>query len=291
MSPAAQPQGYPGRPGYPQGNPQQGYPQQGYPQQGYPQQGYPQQGYPQQGYPQQYYPQQPQLPQQQLPQQPPGADQGDDEPSGFGFAMALGTDFPLGFGPQLTLEIPGRLFVQGTFAWMPAAYGSAIVGLIEAFGKDEALLGPVIEDALADSFVFRASLGWRPFPSAGFELFAGYTTISVSGTAPPQVIADIIEGDLAKEVKAELTEDTSVDAQLHNFHVGLGWRWLAFEDHLLIRIALGYTQTVDSSSSISVSQNPELETRLAPTFTDALHNILTNDVKLPVFRANVGYRF
>ena len=276
MSPAAQPQGYPGRPGYPQG---------------YPQQGYPQQGYPQQGYPQQYYPQQPQLPQQQLPQQPPGADQGDDEPSGFGFAMALGTDFPLGFGPQLTLEIPGRLFVQGTFAWMPAAYGSAIVGLIEAFGKDEALLGPVIEDALADSFVFRASLGWRPFPSAGFELFAGYTTISVSGTAPPQVIADIIEGDLAKEVKAELTEDTSVDAQLHNFHVGLGWRWLAFEDHLLIRIALGYTQTVDSSSSISVSQNPELETRLAPTFTDALHNILTNDVKLPVFRANVGYRF
>jgi len=277
--------GYPQQ-GYPQGYPQQGYPQQGYPQQGYPQQGYPQQGYPQQGYPQQGYPQQPGV----APNA--GQDQTDQDERSVFFDVALGTAFPLHFGPQASLEIPGRVLLQGEIGWMPGAYGSAIAGIVSAFGRKGNLIGEIVEDTLSDSLVIRASLGWRPFPSAGFEITAGYTTIGISGDVSPQVLGNVVPtSELEEEILEKLEEDAAVSSQLHNFHVALGWRWLALEDHLVIRASVGYTQTVASSTSVEIPGDAEFEGRLSPAVNDALDDIVTSDVKLPVFGLNLGYRF
>ena len=230
-----------------------------------------------------------------LPPGPGGPDQASsgaaDSKSGVAFDMAVGTAFPLGMGPQLGVELPGRLLLSLELGWMPAAYGSAVVGIIETFGKENNILGRVVEDSLADSFVFRASGGWRPFPSAGFEIWLGYTTIVVSGAAPPDVVAGVIGGELHDRIEAELTDDLVVDAQLHNIHVALGWRFLAADDHLVIRAAVGYTQTLGSSSSVEIPQSSELQAEVDPVFSDDLDTILRHDVKLPVMSATVGYRF
>jgi hypothetical protein len=290
------------------GSYQQPYGQQPYGQQPYGQQPYGQQPYGQQPYGQQPYGQQPYGQPQGYAQRPqarvhPGysgnpayappyqPDATEEEESGFAFDLAAGTQFPLGFGPQLGLEIPGRILLQAELGWMPGFYGSAIVGMIEAFGDEDALLGDVARDALSNSFVFRLSGGWRPFPSAGFEILAGYTTIGTSGTASPDVVARVVDGEVARVLRNEVEDDLDIGAQMHNFHIALGWRWLAVDDHMVIRAQLGYTQTVGASASVELPEDQELENRLQPIFDRKVSELLTSDVKLPVLGLMMGYRF
>ena len=274
----------------------------------YPQNGqYQQYGqYPQNGQYQQYgqYPQQGAYGPQGYYQQPgaypgynaayPPAEQPedeDDEGSGFAFDLLAGTQFPLGFGPQLGLEIPGRILLQAELAWMPGFYSSAIVGMIESFGDEDALLGDVADDALSNSFVFRIGAGWRPFPSAGFEVLGGYTTVATSGDAGANVVGRVIGGDLGRAIRDEVTGKVGMKSQLHNFHITVGWRWLLVDDHMVIRAQLGYTQTVAASSSLDLPGNAELESQIQPIFDRKVGELLTSDVKLPVIGVMAGYRF
>src|SRR5258706_6912569 len=38
------------------------------------------------------------------------------------FDITAGTVFPLGIGPELVLELPGRIQLKGNVLWMPGAY-------------------------------------------------------------------------------------------------------------------------------------------------------------------------
>lgn len=282
------------QPGYPQGYPQPRYPQypqpgsgQRYPRPGYPQ-GYPQPGYPQ-GYPQPGYPQgypQPGYVPEDVP-----VEEEDEDPS-VAFDLALGTTFPLDLGPQASLEIPGRLLFQLEVGWMPGAYGSAILGMIESFGAENAVLGPAIENSLSDSVVVRVGAGWRPFSSAGFEIYGGYTYIGVNGSASPETVARLIDDDdIADEIETRFEEDLTVGAKLHNIHIGVGWRFLALDDHLVIRALLGYTQTLGASGDVTIPDEPELQALAQPIFDRELTRVVTRDVKLPMIGASGGYRF
>ena len=231
------------------------------------------------GYPQ--YPAEP-YPQQQPPIDVPPEDAA-DEGSGVAFDIAAGTSFPLGLGPMLSLEVPGRILLQTEIGWMPPAYGSAIVGIISSV-NETAFLTKVVEDALADSFVFRIGAGWRPFPSAGFEITGGYTMISTGADIDPVIVGDVVDGDLERRIVALVTEKVPVTATMHNFHVALGWRFLAADDHLVIRTNLGYTQTLAASSSVELPEvptDPELQGELEPRFQSAIDELLSSDVKLP----------
>ena len=308
-----QPGHYQRYPQYPQYGQQQGqYPQYGQQQGQYPQQYGQQQGqYPQQyGQQQGQYQQNGQYAQQGAygPQgyyQQPGAYPGynaayppaeqpedaDDEDSGFAFDLLAGTQFPLGFGPQLSLEIPARILLQAELGWMPGFYSSAIVGMIERFGDENALVGAVADDALSNSFVFRIGAGWRPFPSAGFEILGGYTTVATSGDASANVVGRVIGGDLGRAIREEVTGKVGIKSQLHNFHITVGWRWLLLDDHMVIRAQLGYTQTVAASSSLDLPGDAELQSQIQPIFDRKVGELLTSDVKLPVVGLMAGYRF
>lgn len=207
------------------------------------------------------------------------------------FDLAAGTVFPLGLGPEATLEIPGRVLFQLDLAWMPGAYGKAISGFIGAIGEDDAVIRPVVEDALSNSFVVRGSVGWRPFPSHGFELYLGYTGITVRGDVPAAAVADIIGGDLEDELEATVAGDVGVSSQLHNIHVAVGWRFLALQDHMVIRASLGYTQTLGSKSSVDIPDHDDLDARIDPVLDEELDAIVKSDVKLPLIALNIGYRF
>ncbi|MEM9692546.1 MAG: hypothetical protein AAGA56_08380 [Myxococcota bacterium] len=222
---------------------------------------------------------------------PPDAAVPEDEPAGFAFDAMLGTTFPISLGPSLSLEIPGRVLLQGEVGWLPPGYGSAIVGIVEGVGDEDAILGPAIENAVNNSLVLRLSAGWRPFADYGFEFFAGYTTIGVNGEADPVVVGDIIDGEVGAIIETELTENIDVSARLHNFHVALGWRFLALRDHLVIRASLGYTQTVGAGGDLEISERPEVEEQARPIFQSELSRILRRDVKLPLIGISAGYRF
>jgi hypothetical protein len=230
----------------------------------------------------------------QPPYGPPGEGNApviEPEPSPPFFDLAVGTMFPLGLGPEATLEIPGRVLFQLDLTWMPGGYGKAIGALVGVVGDDNDAIRTVVDEALANSFVVRGSAGWRPFPAHGFELFLGYTGITVKGDVPTNAIAEVIDDDIVDELVAVAPGNLKLKSQLHNIHVVVGWRWLALEDHLVIRANLGYAQTLGSKSSVEVSESEDLDARLDPIVNDQLGTILQASVKMPLIGLNLGYRF
>lgn len=121
-------------------------------------------------------------------------------------------------------------------------------------------------------------------------MIGGYTSVRLSGTVTASDIATIAVGDFADEYADQLTDDVGLTSQLHNFHVAIGWRWVVV-DHLVIRASLGYTQTVSSSSSISVEQLPEAEAAANPLVDEELGAIYERYAKLPTLGISGGYRF
>jgi hypothetical protein len=214
----------------------------------------------------------------------------DEEERNVFFDIALTTQAPLFMGGQLSLELPGRLLLQGDIGYMPEFYGSAINGMMQSFGGYEPTTAALIDAALDGAVVARASLGWRPFASAGFEFSAGYTSITLDGDVSPEDVAGVVQGEFASEIANSLEQDISLSSQLHNFHVALGWRWVAF-DHLLIRANVGYTQTLASSSSVEIPDNATAERLANERIDDVLDPIYTTYAKLPTIGLGAGYRF
>lgn len=207
------------------------------------------------------------------------------------FDIMVGTQVPIAIGGLLSLELPGRILLQGELGWMPPAYGSAINGVVQGFGAYDESIRDLVDGSLDDAFVGRVSGGWRPVPSAGFEIFAGYTYVGLSGNVSPESVADVVGGAFAQQVAARaLSDDVAISSSLHNVHVGLGWRWVAF-DHLAIRLTAAYMQTLASSTSIETPELPAAAAIANPLVDEEMSEIYTDYVKLPVIGLHGGYRF
>lgn len=223
------------------------------------------------------------------PAPPDAAPENPDDPPNVD--LMLGTQVPLSLGALVSLELPGRVLLQGELGWMPSAYGSAINGVVQGFGAYDSDIKALVDGSLEDALVARVSAGWRPFPSAGFEIFGGYTHIALSGTVTPGAVAGVVGGAFADTVTSQfLSDDVAISSGLHNVHVGLGWRWVAF-DHLVIRLTVAYMQTLASSSSIETPELPEAARLANPFIDETLSGVYEDYVKLPVIGLNAGYRF
>jgi hypothetical protein len=244
-------------------------------------------GYIPEPYPQPY--QQPAVV-EMAPEPAPDAVEEEDESAPF-FDLMVGTQVPLSMGGMASLELPGRLLIQGHLGWMPGAYGSAINGVVSSVGAYDSQTAALIDASLNDAMVVQLGGGWRPFPSAGFEIFGGYTHIALSGSVSPSAVANVVGGDFAAQVASQtITDDVTISSSLHNFHVGLGWRWVAF-DRLVIRASIAYTQTLGSSTSIESPDQPEAAALANPYIDDALGSVYKDYVKLPLIGLGLGYRF
>ncbi len=208
------------------------------------------------------------------------------------FEVLFGTQVPLSVGAMVSLEVPGRLLFQGELGAMPAAYGSVVGGVLSGFPAYDGATGRVVDAMLPGAVVGRASLGWRPVPAAGFEVSGGYTMISLGGSATGGDLADIVGGRFAQQYRAQIAAVTArVDTRLHNVHVGVGWRFVALDDHLVVRASVAYLQTLAADTRVSISGQPDIE-RVAQDVADKEFTQLFVDyVKLPVVGLNAGYRF
>jgi hypothetical protein len=215
----------------------------------------------------------------------------DEEPTGPFFDLSADTVVPIALGGGVSLEVPGRILLQGDLGWMPPGYGKAINGLVQSFGAYDPSVGALVGGALQGAFVARVSAGWRPFPSHGFEITGGYTYVGLTGSVDATDVAAALGGGVATGLAARaITDPIELSSHLHNFHVALGWRWVAWE-HLVIRATVGYMQTLGSSSSVNIPGQPELTAQASPIVNDTLGAIYKSYVKLPFLGLSAGYRF
>ncbi len=205
------------------------------------------------------------------------------------FDMTAGTVFPLGIGPELLLELPGRIQLRADVLWMPGAYASAIGGIAKSAAGDS-VIAPVVTQALSSSLAWQAGLGWRPFKDHGFELGGGYTGIRLHGSATPQQIGDVVGGDVGAQIPQALKDDVSFTTMLHNFHVTAGWRWVP-ADHFVIRAFVGYSQTLGSSTAISIPGYADIQNQAQPLVDQEVNKVVTTYVKLPLVGLSLGARF
>ncbi len=92
--------------------------------------------------------------------------------SDFHLDLGFGTELPISIGGVVTAEVPGRVLFQLGLGFMPHGYAYAIDGFLTSVGAYNQTISNVVRSALGNSFVLRASAGWRPSAGHGFEISA-----------------------------------------------------------------------------------------------------------------------
>jgi hypothetical protein len=201
------------------------------------------------------------------------------------------TWIPLSIGPEVSVELPGRILAQLHLGWMPGLYSSTLTSTLADAGVYEQRVGALIDGSLDSATTWRAALGWRPFPNSGLEVTVGYAHLALEGSTTTGELSPLVDEQLAERLIAEVG-DTGVHlhSSIHNFTLAAAWRWL-IADQVVVRASLGYMQTFDSSSSLKIDAFPELTRLAAPTVRDLLHDNYMHYGKFPVVGIAVGYRF
>jgi len=218
-------------------------------------------------------------------QQRPGADP-------FALDLSAVTWIPLSVGPELSVELPGRVLAQVHLGWMPEFYSQTLTNSLEDAGVYDQEIGDLVDGAVRGATIWRLAAGWRPFPRAGLELTLGYAHVALDGATNSDEVIPLVPADVADEISAEVGSDVDVnlDSSIHHFTIGAGWRWLIAE-RLVIRANVGYLQAFASSSTLDIQGRPDLTSLAAPTVESVLHEHYMRYVKLPVVGFGVGYRF
>jgi hypothetical protein len=209
----------------------------------------------------------------------------------FALDLSATTWVPLSVGPELSLELPGRVLLQAHVGWMPELYSQALTDSLEDAGVYDADIGNLVDGAVRGATTWRLAAGWRPFENAGLELTAGYAHVALDGATNTSELIPLVPPDVAEELSAEVGEvDINLDSSIHHFTIAAGWRWL-IADHLVIRANLGYLQSFASSSRLDIESRPDLTSLAAPTVESVLHEQYMRYIKVPVVGLGVGYRF
>lgn len=206
--------------------------------------------------------------------------------------LGVATRIPLSAGPELSLELPGRLLLQAHLGWMPGAYSRAVTGALRGSGLYDAAVQSLIDDTLDSVTTTSLSAGWRPFSSAGLELFAGYTNISLAGATSSSELIPIVARDVAQQLREELGLDVDLRlrSSVHAMRVGLGWRWLIAR-HVVVRANVEYMKAFASSSRLDIASFPEVTRLAAPTAQQLLNDYYVRYVSLPLVGLSLGIRF
>ncbi len=222
---------------------------------------------------------------------------GECRAAGVAVDLGAGTYIPLSLGAEANVELPARILVRGGIGVMPSAYSDTIVNLLGDFSVlnafDQALLNTAIQNAV----VARVSAGWRPFPRLGFEALVGYTLITIGGGVSSTDVVDayLQSKGLTDRSPPGAQESVPIAATLHNLDATVGWRFLLFDDKLVLRASLGYLQCVASSMTASETTSrpasQALTSRINQELASNLNPYFTEYVKVPVVGLTAAYRF
>jgi hypothetical protein len=219
------------------------------------------------------------------------------EPSPVRLDLGAGTYFPLSFTAEATAELPYRILLQGDVGWMPAVYSNTIIDVLNTFGAINTFEQDLLKAALQNSLVARLSAGWRPFPSLGLEVLAGYTLVALGGSVTG---ADVVDSYLqangsSDQIPADSRRSVPISSTLHSFHATVGWRLLLLDDRLALRASIGYLQCFASSTSVNATPARPAEQAALDRINSEIQGFLnpyyTTYVKIPVVGVTASYRF
>lgn len=209
----------------------------------------------------------------------------------FALDLSAATWIPLSAGPELALELPGRVIAQVHLGWMPELYSQTMTDALEDAGVYGPEIGDLVDGAVRGARTWRLAAGWRPFESAGLELTVGYAHVAVDGATNTTELVPLVPQDVGEELTAELGDaNIDLDSSIHHFTLAVGWRWLVAE-HLVVRANLGYLQAFAADSALDIEGRPDLTSLAEPAVQAVLHEQYLRYIKIPVVGLGVGYRF
>jgi hypothetical protein len=207
--------------------------------------------------------------------------------SEFGFDLAVATHVPISVGVEANLELPLGLVVRAHIGLMPEPYIAIINGIATGLGAYDADVASLVSRSGGNALVFRPSLGVRPFTGYGFEILAGYTLIAAS----TRVDVASIERATGQAMDWPGLESIGISAQLHAFHVELGWR-ATIAEHLVIRAALGWMHTLHAEARLDVPVELRARARgRIEQIEGRVVSALESYGFSPEARIAIGYRF
>ena len=215
---------------------------------------------------------------------PDALDAPSDAPSPVRLEVLVGATAPIDVDLSARVVLFDRLFVGGSLGF--GVYGGLFAAAVQPFDSGAAQLASPIADSV---FVASVSAGFRPFAGYGLELVGGYTLLH----ATPSLDAATVSAALGTQLTLPAGISTlQLDATLQALHVELGWT-IVVADHFLIRPALGWTQTLAASATVSTTPTiaiPQVAAALDAT-SQLITSALTSYAMTPTVSLAVGYRF
>ncbi|MGB0592427.1 MAG: hypothetical protein ACPGU1_22305 [Myxococcota bacterium] len=210
------------------------------------------------------------------------------------YAAEVLTDFPIHMGAGARVEFPLGLRVHTSLGVMPGPYLETINALCTEMGWYDQLTADLISAALENSLVWRLRASWRPLSDYGFYVGAGYSLATLGGgLSGAEVIAAASGVTLPDQVEGKLNFETA--AAVHMLDAEVGWELLFF-DHLLLRLALGGTFTVDAATTLEAGWQVSKPTQakvdeLALAGELYLDDIITRYVHALTLTVALGWQF
>lgn len=173
-----------------------------------------------------------------------------------GWALDLSaiTSLPLSVGVEAVVQSPVGFTAHLSVGHTPSAYLGMMSAMLRDAGVYSANLDPIVDEATG-SGAWNVRLGVGYTIPEGFEIGVGYTVLTGTSSISPSAI------ESATRQRFPWPGMASVPLSLttHAIHARVGWRFVV-EDHLVIRVAVGWTHSFATDAHLEVP--PEL--RLVP---------------------------
>lgn len=218
-------------------------------------------------------------------------------PRSFHADLGAGTEFPASVGAMTAFEFPYRILLQLNVGFMPKPYAELINNFLQSIGSYDQTVSDLTRAALSNSFVFRASTGYRPFSGLGLEVLGGYTFVGLGGSLSGSELVNTLLAGHGAAVRVPSGGDTAqfpVYTTLHALQITVGWRWTFLGDRLFLRATLSYIQCLMAKSGVELPgrfSGTPLEAAVSHDFDAYLSPYLVTYTKVPLIGLSSGYRF
>jgi hypothetical protein len=204
------------------------------------------------------------------------------------------TDLPLQAGGRLWFEAPYGIHLDTSLGTLPPGYVDLINSVVVGVGGYDQETATVISSVVSSSLVWRLHLGWRPSAEYGVYFAAGYGLVTISGEVGSGKLILAATGIKVPDGTPDVGQPFRASSTLHMIDAEIGYMWSMIEDHLTIRLALGFAGTLGSSTTVEPLFQPSQPavvkdwTARSEVFLD---DIYTTYLFMPVISVGMGYRF
>ncbi len=204
------------------------------------------------------------------------------------------TDVPLEAGGRVWAEAPYGIHLDTSLGAVPAGYVSLLNDIVVGAGGYNEETAAVIEGVISSSLVWRIHLGWRPSADWGFYLAVGYGLVSLGGSVEVAKLLLAATGQKLPVEPPDVTRPYRVASTLHMIDAEIGYMWAVLDDHLTLRLSLGFAGTLNSVTTVEPQFQPvdpagvKAWTRTGAQYLDGVY---TSYLFLPLLSFAIGYRF